>query len=164
MTIGLVLGKENGTMLENNWECSWLDETVVVDIEATRRELQAVGTTLPGAENAPLPSSKTQCFVQAEFIALLEKGRIVATRMSAILTGRLVKRTYFYKDRQDGGGRTPMNIHITRIASEDGGIIRVYDSTGTIRELPSLLFEFWYRPNAVICNGADFTMLLEVVG
>jgi hypothetical protein len=152
-------------MLENNWECNdWLEETVVFSPEATRKELEEIGTTLPKSENTVLPPSKTQVFVQSEFLAFLEKGRVIAERMSAILLGRVVRRTYFYKDSQDGGGRIPLNIQITKIASEDGGIVRIYDSTGTIRELPSFLFEFWFRPDGVICNGPDFTLLLEVVG
>jgi hypothetical protein len=150
-------------MLEHNWECNdWLEETVVLNRETARKELAENSATLPKSENST-PPSRTQYFVHSEFVALLEKGRNIAERMSAILSGRYVKRSYFYKEGHDGRGRVPLNIFITKIASEDGGIIRIYDSTGTIRELPSLLFEFWFRPEGVICHGPDFTLLLEVV-
>src|SRR5690349_13523190 len=114
------------------------------------------------------PVLNTREFFEQNFPDVLDKGRVSAAKMATMLQGRQVRRTYFFPENEVGeqAKRPPIVFEVARVTSEEAGIVRLYDVKGDIREFPTLVFNFVYRPDnqAVICIGMDYTVLLEVVG
>lgn len=114
------------------------------------------------------PVMNTREFFEQNFPDVLDKGKVSAARMGAMLQGHQVRRTYFFPDNESGeqAKRPPIVFEVVRVTSEEAGIVRLYDVKGDIREFPSLVFNFVYRSDnlAVICIGMEYTVLLEVVG
>ncbi|HEX2915608.1 MAG TPA: hypothetical protein VH186_32910 [Chloroflexia bacterium] len=102
-------------------------------------------------------------FLIEQFPEILEKGRIAADNMKILLEGRTVRRTYFFSNPTEGAHRPTVEFKVTRVQAEDGGIVRLYDSEGKVREMPALIFNFVYSPGGVVCSGPDYTLLFEVV-
>ncbi len=111
------------------------------------------------------PVTSPQQFFEQNFPDVLTKGREAAAQIGAILEGRRVRRSYFLPSNEVID-RPPVTIEVARVQMEEVGIVRIYDTNGTVREFPAMVFNFFYREDgkAVICSSPEYTVLLERLG
>lgn len=106
--------------------------------------------------------------LQAQYPEETRRGILVAARMDGILTGHLVRRSYFYPMEQEERKyqvRRAITFRVTEVTMIGAGVVVIKADNGEERFFPALEFKFRFKADgmAVLCEGAQFSVLFEQV-